>query len=719
MVSERKPATPEGAPYVRVRAAPGWQSLPVGHVGRRAILHGHRLPFKRRVQKVGFHQPVSRRLDEEHVGERVVEVKRLLGTGALVAAPVQEAAELVRRGHMICPAFMVSKKGTRKKRLVYNQKRLNAKIRKKRVKLESMKMVREIARPGDWAYSMDVGAEPNGKDAYHMVEIAPPDQKYMTVDLGDAVHRASLGQADRQAVLDQAGVDVAGLTEEEIQKVWGAVPRFVMCSAMPFGYTNAPFLLTKVLRAVVEQLRGMGVRCIVYMDDLILFASTEAEALEQQPQVEAVLRRFGVKRQESKGEWTPRQGTADDPLEHLGVGLNLRTGVFYVPVDRMKRIRQQARALLSSQAKHQGQLDMRWLAEFAGLVMSCHLPVPSTRYRTRPFFDDLVRGQAYQRKFRGYCRISRESLRCIRWWRDLAWSPDVGRLVWPPPVDMPMTVDASTSVGWGANLGAQPLTGSATQDVGLPAAGIWSVQEKQLSITHLELRAVRLALTSFRKYIGGRSLLIWEDNVGVMHMLNNFACSSAAMRADLLAVMEILESENAVMRARYVQSASNPSDYFSRIPNKGEWVLHPDLAAVWMRQFGRCTVDRFADWESAQLPRFNSPYPCRGSEAVDAFTVSWEGERSWVNPPWRLISRICSKLQAEPGAAATLLVPVWPSQPWWPVLMQLADGWTDVVVPADSVRASYLAEELAITPEVVRVVGRSDRMRLVSVPFRG
>ena len=148
-------------------------------------------------------------------------------------------------------------------------------------------------------------------------------------------------------------------------------------------------------------------------------------------------------------------------------------------------------------------------------------------------------------------------------------------------------------------------------------------------------------------------------------------------------------------------------------------MLHPDLAAVWMRQFGRCTVDRFADWESAQLPRFNSPYPCRGSEAVDAFTVSWEGERSWVNPPWRLISRICSKLQAEPGAAATLLVPVWPSQPWWPVLMQLADGWTDVVVPADSVRASYLAEELAITPEVVRVVGRSDRMRLVSVPFRG
>jgi hypothetical protein len=667
---------------------------------------------------VGFHQPVSTRLDREHVGERVVEVTRLLGTGALVAAPVQTAEELVARGHMICPAFMVVKKGTTKKRLVYNQKRLNALIRKKRIKLESMKMVRDVARPGDWAYSMDVGAAPNGKDAYHMVEIHPDDQRFMTVDLGDAVHRASLGAADRQAVLEQAGIDVDGLSELEVAERWNAVPRFVMCAGMPFGYTNAPFVLTKVLRVCVEALRRAGIRCLVYMDDFILFAETEAEALAQQPQVEAILREYGVMRQPSKGEWIPRQGRASDPLEHLGVGLNLATGVFYVPEDRMKRIRQQAKSLLSSQAKHSGRLDMRWLAEFAGLVMSCHLAVVSTRYRTRPFFDDLVRGHAYQRKFQGTCSMSRESLRCLRWWRDLAWSPEVGRMVWPPPVDLPMTVDASTSIGWGANLGAQPLTGDSQQHVGLPAAGIWTLAEKQLTITHLELRAVRLALTAFRKYIGGRSLLIWEDNVGVMHMLNNFACSSAAMRADLLAVMEILESENTIMRSRYVRSAENPSDYFSRIPNKGEWVLHPDLAADWLHRFGRCTVDRFADWESTQLARFNSPYPCRGSEAVDAFTVPWGGERSWVNPPWRLLGRICSKLLAEPTAAATLLVPVWPSQPWWPVLMQLADDWTDVVVPADSVRASYLAMELGVVPEISRVMGRSDRMRLVSVPFR-
>eukprot|EP01051_Picozoa_sp_SAG22_P007283 SAG22_NODE_506_length_9643_cov_5.853206_13_plen_59_part_00 len=43
----------------------------------------------------------------------MVEVSRLLGTGALVAAPFQDPEALVERGHMICPAFMVSKKGSR------------------------------------------------------------------------------------------------------------------------------------------------------------------------------------------------------------------------------------------------------------------------------------------------------------------------------------------------------------------------------------------------------------------------------------------------------------------------------------------------------------------------------------------------------------------------------------------------------------------------------
>ena len=94
------------------------------------------------------------------------------------------------------------------------------------------------------------------------------------------------------------------------------------------------------------------------------------------------------------------------------------------------------------------------------------------------------------------------------------------------------------------------------------------------------------------------------------------------------------------------------------------------------------------------------------------------GERSWVNPPWRLLLRIVSRLVSEPAAAAVLLVPHWPSQPWWPVLQQLAERMVPVAIDPGLVAPSALARDMGILPEITRVAGRSDRMILVNVPFR-
>ena len=51
---------------------------------------------------------------------------------------------------------------------------------------------------------------------------------------------------------------------------------------------------------------------------------------------------------------------------------------------------------------------------------------------------------------------------------------------------------------------------------------------------------------------------------------------------------------------QYVPPALNPSVYFSRMPNKGEWSLEAELAQDLMHRWGRCTVDRFAVALSAQ-----------------------------------------------------------------------------------------------------------------------
>ena len=112
------------------------------------------------------------------------------------------------------------------------------------------------------------------------------------------------------------------------------------------------------------------------------------------------------------------------------------------------------------------------------------------------------------------------------------------------------------------------------------------------------------------------------------------------------------------------------------------------------------------------------PYDCELCEAVDAFSTSWAGERSWVNPPWRLLPQVIQRLVEEPLAAAVLLVPNWPSQPWWPVLQSISAGMRRVSIEPSAVRPSALARSMGVVPEILRMAGRNENMVVVHVPFR-
>ena len=78
-------------------------------------------------------------------------------------------------------------------------------------------------------------------------------------------------------------------------------------------------------------------------------------------------------------------------------------------------------------------------------------------------------------------------------------------------------------------------------------------------------------------------------------------------------------------------------------------------------------MDRFATCNNAQLPRFNSRYWSPGTEAVNTFTVNWAGENNWLCPPIALVPRAIRHAQVC-HAICTLIVPVWPSAPFWPLL---------------------------------------------------
>ena len=76
--------------------------------------------------------------------------------------------------------------------------------------------------------------------------------------------------------------------------------------------------------------------------------------------------------------------------------------------------------------------------------------------------------------------------------------------------------------------------------------------------------------------------------------------------------------------------------------------------------WGPHTVDRFASFYNAQMPRFNSKFWDAEFEAVDSFTQDWSSDNNWLCPPVSLIVRAVRHLIACKGLGS-LIIPEWPS----------------------------------------------------------
>eukprot|EP01050_Picozoa_sp_SAG11_P017853 SAG11_NODE_2622_length_3167_cov_3.968057_3_plen_328_part_00 len=322
------------------------------------------------------------------------------------------------------------------------------------------------------------------------LQMFPPHQKYMTVDMGPAM------AADGQ-------------------EISAANPRYVLCNCMPFGYQASPYYFVKMLRVVQARLNQAGVVCQMWLDDGIVLADTEAISLQHREILVRVLAEFGLKRQETKGEWTPCQD-----VTHLGVGVNTAAGVFYVTRERKQQIRAQARRIICSAKRHKRWVGARWLAEFAGLAMSTHDAVAQCAYRLRALFDVLRGAEVWRRGYGIQVKLTGAALGALQWWVDkmnpggdstpgqIGLRPAVEqnsteaeslgtaqkadmpcKPIWRAPVTEVITTDASgegpadaPGGGWGATLGAQPLhLAPPDSDNGVGIRGIWAPADQDLS----------------------------------------------------------------------------------------------------------------------------------------------------------------------------------------------------------------------------------------------
>ena len=146
-----------------------------------------------------------------------------------------------------------------------------------------------------------------------------------------------------------------------------------------------------------------------------------------------------------------------------------------------------------------------------------------------------------------------------------------------------------------------------------------------------------------------------------------------------LDIFQLCLSNGIVLEAQWIpRSLNEEADLLSRFIDRDDWSVNPSVFRVIDAKWGRHTIDQFAAYYNAQLPKFNSKFACPGCNGVDALAQDWSGENNWICPPIGLIVPSIRKLKSCSGYG-TLIVPQWNSSYFWPFLHDGASGFKPFV----------------------------------------
>ena len=196
---------------------------------------------------------------------------------------------------------------------------------------------------------------------------------------------------------------------------------------------------------------------------------------------------------------------------------------------------------------------------------------------------------------------------------------------------------------------------------------MWTACEAVKSSTWRELKAIQFALSAFKDSVRDKCIKWHSDSQGAVRVVE-IGSPSAELHSIALDIFYFCRTYNITLIPQWVPRELNAcADAISHIVDFDDWYTTPEFFTHLDRLWGPHTVDRFANAANAHLPRFNSRFRVPGTEAVDAFSISWYGENNWLVPPVHCITRVVPHLLVC-GAVGTLVFPYWSSNVFWPFL---------------------------------------------------
>ena len=420
-------------------------------------------------------------------------------------------------------------------------------------------------------------------------------------------------------------------------------------TCLPNGLSCAPRFFTKILKPIYENLRSRGFISSYYLDDSWLCADSFEQCVTNVEETKKLFVKAGFIINEKKSVQITSQ-----KIDFLGFCLDSKQMTISLPLKKVENIKN-----LCSEILKENRIKIRSLAKFIGILVSS---LPGVNYGELYYrFLEKNKNLALRESFGnydGFTSLSEEAKEEVLWWQhNVEGSP---KNIRAPPVDLVIAMDASKA-GWGAHFN------------GLSTGGHWTESESLLHINVLELKAVFFGLKSFLNDASGKHIRVRCDNTTTVSYINHLGgVKSIDCHKQTRGIWEWAMARKLLISAEFIAGKINTeADEASRIFDENtEWAIPNNIFLKIQENFMKFDIDLFASRLNAKVSRYAAWKPDPNASIIDAFSLDWKNISFYAFPPFSIILKSLRKVKSD-QATGVLICPIWPTQPWFPLIMKM------------------------------------------------
>lgn len=420
-------------------------------------------------------------------------------------------------------------------------------------------------------------------------------------------------------------------------------------NCLPFGLNCAPYVFTKLMKPVVTFLRKRNYWSVIYLDDFLLLGNTYTECQRNVRMTIKLLENLGFLINFQKSVLVPSQS-----CQYLGFIYNTLDLTISLPDKKKMELLKIIESFMNKKSCK--------IQEFAKLLGKLVSACPAVQYgwlHLKPLERiKYLELRNSDNNFDAIMQIPSYSLYIFSWW--LSNIPSSWQSLRQPRYSMEIFSDASLT-GWGVY-----CKGKSTH-------GYWSENEQKMPINYLELKAAFFGLKCFAENVRGSNILLRIDNTTAIAYINKMGGIRFKYLNTLCQkIWHWCEARNLIIFASYIKSAENKeADACSRILHiETEWELNDIYFKQILQSFPEPNIDIFASRINKKCKTFISWHKDPEAMDVDAFTLNWSHLKFYAFPPFSIILKTLQKIIAD-EAQGIVIVPDWPSQPWYPIFHSL------------------------------------------------